>query len=66
MLDNTNPRTDAWGALTDKSISEATDADPTEFMRQYLGSMTDPAQREAAAAKFQSELEQRINGANVD
>ena len=64
-MDNVNPRTDAWGALTDKSISEAQNADPTEFMRQYLGSMTDPAQREAAAAKFQSELEQRINGANV-
>lgn len=64
-MDNTNPRTDAWGSLTDKSISEAQNADPTEFMRQYLGSMTDPAQREAVAAKFQADLEQRINGANV-
>ena len=64
-MNNTNPRTDQWGALTDKSIDEAMTADPTEFMRQYLGSQTDPDARERAAAEFQAKLEGRINGANV-
>ena len=64
-MDNVNPRTQEWGALTDKSISEAQNADPTEFMRKYLGSQTDPAEREKAAAEFQAKLEGRINGANV-
>ena len=65
-MDNTNPNAAGWQGLYDKSLDEAMNADPTEFMRQYLGSQTDPAAREKAAADFQAKLEGRINGANVN